>query len=65
MNLTKRRTEVSRARWIEEIGMAEVIEKKGSLWGTTGVIRNSKLCCHIEEIGLVLLFSYKYCNFFN
>lgn len=51
MNLTKKRTEVSRARWIEEIGMGEVIEKKGSLWGTTGVIRNSKLYCHIEEIG--------------
>lgn len=51
VNLTKKRTEVSRARWIEEIGMGEVIEKKGSLWGTTGVIRNSKLYCHIEEIG--------------
>ncbi|KAJ4778952.1 tRNA-splicing endonuclease subunit [Rhynchospora pubera] len=45
------RTEVSKARWVEEIGMAQVIEKKGSLWVSTGVIRNSKLYCHIEEIG--------------
>lgn len=51
VNLIERRTEVSRARWLEEIGMAEVIEKKGSMWVTTGVIRNSKLYCHIEEIG--------------
>ncbi|KAF3327712.1 tRNA-splicing endonuclease subunit sen54 N-term [Carex littledalei] len=50
---TQIRTEVSRARWMEEIGMGEVMEKKGSLWGTTGVIRNSKLYCHIEEIGFL------------
>ncbi|KAJ3688564.1 hypothetical protein LUZ61_017728 [Rhynchospora tenuis] len=47
----RKRTEVSKARWIEEIGMAEVIEKKGSMWVNTGVIRNSKLYCHVEEIG--------------
>ncbi|KAJ3706670.1 hypothetical protein LUZ61_010375 [Rhynchospora tenuis] len=51
VNLGNERTEVSKARWVEEIGMAEVIEKKGSMWVTTGVIRNSKLYCHIEEIG--------------
>ncbi|KAJ4773151.1 tRNA-splicing endonuclease subunit [Rhynchospora pubera] len=45
------RTEVSKARWVEEIGMAQVIEKNGSLWATTGVIRNGNLYCHIEEIG--------------
>ncbi|XP_072972654.1 uncharacterized protein [Typha angustifolia] len=44
------RKEVSRARWIDEMGMGEVIEKKGSMWTTTGVVRNGKLYCHIEEI---------------
>ncbi|OAY72067.1 hypothetical protein ACMD2_09916 [Ananas comosus] len=45
-----RRKEVSRARWVEEMGMGEVIEKKGSMWTTTGVVRNGKLYCLIEEI---------------
>lgn len=44
------RKEISRARWDEAMGMGEVIEKKGSLWTTTGVIWNGKLYCHIEEI---------------
>ncbi|KAJ3681237.1 hypothetical protein LUZ60_015726 [Juncus effusus] len=47
------RSEVSRAKWIDEIGMGEIIEKKGSIWTNTGIIRNSKLYCHIEEIGFL------------
>ncbi|XP_064942921.1 uncharacterized protein LOC135624852 isoform X1 [Musa acuminata AAA Group] len=47
---TQFRSEVSKACWDEEMGMGEIIEKKGSLWATTGVIRNGKLYCHIEEI---------------
>lgn len=30
--------------------MGEVIEKKGSMWTTTGVVRNGKLYCLVEEI---------------
>ena len=41
----------SRARWVEEIGAAEVVESRGKLWLTTGVTRAGKLCYNIEEIG--------------
>ncbi|PKA55743.1 hypothetical protein AXF42_Ash012035 [Apostasia shenzhenica] len=44
------RKEISRARWDEKMKMGDVIEKKGSMWTTMGIIRNRKLFCHIEEI---------------
>ncbi|KAG6515106.1 uncharacterized protein LOC121970713 [Zingiber officinale] len=44
------RSEVSKALWVEEMGMGEIVEKKGSLWSTTGVAKTNKLYCHIEEI---------------
>ncbi|CAA6661267.1 unnamed protein product [Spirodela intermedia] len=45
------RSEVSKARWDESIGMGEIIEKKGRIWTSTGMTRNGgKLYCTIEEI---------------
>ena len=41
----------SRARWVEEIGAAEVVESRGKLWLTTGVTRAGKLYYNVEEIG--------------
>ena len=46
-----RRNVASRARWVEEVGAAEVVESKGKLWLTTGVTRGGKLCYNIEETG--------------
>ncbi|KAH7683102.1 tRNA-splicing endonuclease subunit Sen54 protein [Dioscorea alata] len=56
------RKEISKVQWHEKLGLGEVVEKKGSIWTTTGIVRDGKLYCHIEEIlflaergGLLLL----------
>lgn len=43
------RKDISRACWNEELGMAEVLENKGQMWKTTGVVRNGKIYCLLEE----------------
>ncbi|KAI3912034.1 hypothetical protein MKW98_007561 [Papaver atlanticum] len=40
----------SKARWDSEMKMAEVLEKKGGCWATTGIVRNSITYLWIEEI---------------
>ena len=39
----------SKARWKDEMGMAEVIEKKGKMWVTTGIVRGGKIYSSLEE----------------
>ncbi|CAM6129967.1 unnamed protein product [Calypogeia fissa] len=41
--------DISVCRWDAGIGMGEIMVKKGKVWGSMGVIRNSKLYCHVEE----------------
>ncbi|XP_047317709.1 uncharacterized protein LOC124921137 [Impatiens glandulifera] len=43
------RKHLSKARWINEMGMSEILEIKGQLWRTIGVVRDSKIYCSIEE----------------
>ncbi|XP_066310815.1 uncharacterized protein [Miscanthus floridulus] len=47
---SRHRNVASRARWVEEISAAEVVERRGKLWLTTGVTRVGKLCYNVEEI---------------
>lgn len=39
----------SKARWNEEMGMAEVIEKNGKMWVSTGIVRSGKIYTSFEE----------------
>ncbi|KAK2362614.1 tRNA-splicing endonuclease subunit [Trifolium repens] len=39
----------SKGRWNEEMGMAELFEKNGKMWVTTGIVRNGKIYTSIEE----------------
>ncbi|GMH20169.1 hypothetical protein Nepgr_022010 [Nepenthes gracilis] len=43
------RKEISKACWSDEMGMAEVIELKGRLFTTMGIVRSGKIYCSIEE----------------
>lgn len=43
------RKNISQARWNDEMGMSEVIENKGSMWRTMGIVRGGKIYCSIEE----------------
>ncbi|CAI8618922.1 unnamed protein product [Vicia faba] len=39
----------SKCRWNEEMGMAEVIEKNGKMWVSTGIVRSGNIYTSIEE----------------
>lgn len=43
------RKDASKAQWVEELGMAEVLEQKGRIWITTGIVRDGKIYCTMEE----------------
>ncbi|KAK3009887.1 hypothetical protein RJ639_012131 [Escallonia herrerae] len=39
----------SKAHWNDELGLAEIVEKKGRMWTTTGIVRGGNICCSLEE----------------
>uniref|UniRef100_A0A9I9E9I0 tRNA-splicing endonuclease subunit Sen54 N-terminal domain-containing protein n=1 Tax=Cucumis melo TaxID=3656 RepID=A0A9I9E9I0_CUCME len=43
------RKHASTARWNDRMGITEVLENKGSLWTTTGIVGCGKIYCSIEE----------------
>ncbi|KAI4379385.1 hypothetical protein MLD38_005693 [Melastoma candidum] len=43
------RKATSKGRWIDRLGMTEVIERKGQIWTTTGIVRDGNLYCSIDE----------------
>ncbi|KAI3925739.1 hypothetical protein MKX01_003298 [Papaver californicum] len=45
----QQRKAISKARWDLEMSMAEVIEKKGKCWATTGIVRNRESYLSIGE----------------
>ncbi|XP_031489486.1 uncharacterized protein LOC116257032 isoform X1 [Nymphaea colorata] len=49
-SLQIRTAKVSIARWDPKLGMGEVVQKKGGMWRTTGIVRDSKVYCLMEEI---------------
>ncbi|KAI8029087.1 hypothetical protein LOK49_LG01G00510 [Camellia lanceoleosa] len=50
-----------RAYWDNEMGMAKVVGKKGSMWTTIRLVRNNKIYCSIEET-LYLMFTLLIAN---